>query len=96
MHADDYPTYEPIGPMKKGQEYLGGPTEPVVKNYQPSSPTKDMVNSEAYMNQNDDFEGMQQRGELSTYDQNPMANTEGTNDPNQYPSVPNYLTDGSM
>ena len=46
-------------------------------------PTQDMVNSEAYVNPNDDFEGMLQRGELSTFEQAPQAaTTEGTNDPN--------------
>lgn len=104
-HADDYPTYEPIGPEQEGQEYLGGPTEPASKNYEPIGPTQDMVNSEAYINPNDDFEGMKQRGELSTPEQAPQTpSTEGTSDPNanmyydpnQYPSVPNYLTDGSM
>jgi hypothetical protein len=101
-----YPTYEPIGPEQEGQEYLGGPTEPAVKSYQPLGPTQDMVNSEAYINPNDDFEGMQQRGELSTFEQAPQApSTEGTSDPKanmiynpnqQYPPVQNYLNDGSM
>lgn len=62
-------------------------------------PTQDMVNSEAFVNPNDDFEGMQQRGELSTFEQAPQAaTTEGTNDPNAniiynpeaYPRTDNY------
>ena len=41
MHADDYPTYEPIGPMQEGQEYLGGPTEQVAKTYEPIGPMQE-------------------------------------------------------